>query len=195
MRIVTITAPSIEPLTLDDAKLHARVDITDDDVLINYYIQQAREYCEKYCNIGLITQTKAVYYDECDLSRVRDYIVLPVGPIQSVVSITYYDEDANPTVVDPSYYYISGSTLIFNNSFIMPNKLRQFDSWEYRVVIGFGDNATDVPMQIRLAMLRLVAHDYQNREAQYDAVNDGISSQNVRNSVTADLGAYRKFFL
>ncbi len=88
MAIKVITAPASEPVTLAEAKLHLKVDGTDEDSLIQTYIQTAREHIEDTCHRALVTQTL-----EYVISRwpENDLLELPRPPLQSVTSIKYKD--------------------------------------------------------------------------------------------------------
>lgn len=57
MAIKIINPPIVEPITLEEAKQHLRVDGNDDDLLIQSLIKQAREWCENFQNRKYITQT------------------------------------------------------------------------------------------------------------------------------------------
>lgn len=52
-----IAAPGAEPVTLAEAKLHARVETAADDTLISAMISAAREEAEHILGRALITQT------------------------------------------------------------------------------------------------------------------------------------------
>lgn len=58
-----VTPPAIEPVTLDEAKAHLRVDINAEDSLITRLISDAREWVERFLRRSLITQTWALYLD------------------------------------------------------------------------------------------------------------------------------------
>src|SRR4051794_386751 len=51
------TQPTVEVLTLAEAKAHLRVDITDDDDLITELIVAARESCERWVSRSFLTTT------------------------------------------------------------------------------------------------------------------------------------------
>ena len=57
MRLKLITPPAVEPITATEAKLHARIDISDDNSLVGDLITTAREYCEGVNGHAFITQT------------------------------------------------------------------------------------------------------------------------------------------
>ena len=48
MNLVLIQGPQTEPITLEEAMLHLRVDGNADDLLISSLITTAREYCETW---------------------------------------------------------------------------------------------------------------------------------------------------
>lgn len=195
MRIVTVEEPAIEPVTLAEAKLYSRVDIDEDDSLIEMFITSARIHVEQYCNIALITQTKAVYYDYRDVCLDNSYIPLPFGPVQSVESFDSVGNDNTSTVFPPISYFLSGGRVVLGSGYYWPSDVRGIDSYKIEAVVGYGDNAEDVPVAIRQAILRLVAHWYQNREAIYDSVNGSMVPNNVPYSVTNALMSYRVFVL
>jgi len=81
------TAPATEPLTLTDAKLHLKVDTTADDDLITALIAAVRQSVERYCNLGLITQTVTEKYDRFNSNGFR----LSVSPAIAISAVTYTD--------------------------------------------------------------------------------------------------------
>ena len=59
--LTVITPPATEPITLNEMKLHSRIDGSDDDTLINALITAARMQIEQMANTKLITQTLALF--------------------------------------------------------------------------------------------------------------------------------------
>nr|MBP6771228.1 head-tail connector protein [Reyranella sp.] len=47
LQVKVVTAPAIEPITLTEAKLHCKVDLSTDDDLITALIVAAREEIER----------------------------------------------------------------------------------------------------------------------------------------------------
>ena len=96
-----VTGPTEEPLTLEEAKKHARSDaIADEDDLFDSWVRASREDAEQYLGRGLFTQTWKLVLDDF-----FDVIWLPMAaPLQSVSSVQYYAEDGTLTVLATSYY-------------------------------------------------------------------------------------------
>lgn len=195
MRIVTIEEPAIEPVSLEEAKLYSRVDLDDDDELIELFITASRKHVEQYCNIALITQTKAVFYDSRDLCLSTPDILLPFGPVQSIESFDSMDNTNTSTVFPSDNYYLSGGRIALGYGYYWPSDVRSIDSYRIEAVVGFGDAPEDVPAPLKQAILRLVAHSYQNREAVYDSVNGVMVKPSVPYSVTCAIMPYRVFVL
>jgi uncharacterized phiE125 gp8 family phage protein len=57
VQLKLVTPPAEEPVTLAVAKAHLRVDISDDDTLIPYYLAAARRLCEKEVRRAFVTST------------------------------------------------------------------------------------------------------------------------------------------
>jgi uncharacterized phiE125 gp8 family phage protein len=160
-----ITAPATEPLTLAEAKLHLRVDATDEDTMITSLISVARHECENRTGRALITQTW-----EVTLDCFEDSMELPHPPLQTVSSVKYLDEDEVEQTLGTTVYRVDGYaeparvTRTYGETWPdvaldYPNAVR------IRYVAGYGDDATDVPPPLKQWMLLHIGHWYANREA------------------------------
>jgi uncharacterized phiE125 gp8 family phage protein len=94
------TGPTVEPITVEEAKKQARITDAASDGLIESYIISAREACESFMGRGLLTQTvKAVLEDFANV------MPLPLAaPLQSITHIKYYDGDGTLQTLDTSVY-------------------------------------------------------------------------------------------
>lgn len=159
-RVKVKTAPTVEPLTVAEAKIHLRVDHADDDATIERQIVAVRQLAEKFLRRSLCTQTLQLHLDEFPCHE----LVLPRGPAASIASITYVDT-AGVTQTLASYQ----SDLVSEPARLFP---AYGESWpstrdvpnavivEY--VAGYGAAAA-VPEQIRAGMLLALSDLFENR--------------------------------
>ncbi len=154
--------PEAEPITLEEAKLHCKVEVDDDDDLIEALITAAREYCEGFQRRAYITQTWELWLDSFPSTP----LTLPLPPLQSVDSIKYYDTDNIETEFE-EYYVDTNSEpgrLELNYGESWPTViLRDINSVCITFTAGYG-GAEDVPQKVKQAILLIVSAWYENRE-------------------------------
>lgn len=165
MSITVTSAPAVEPISTAEAKEWLRIDSTDtsQDNILAILIKAVRERVESYTRRALITQTLSVELDSDDF---QDPVFLPRPPVQSITSLTTYDEDANgdetSTVVDSRDYQLTDRGILKSRN----------DGWDinrqYRAgtvvyVAGYGNASTDVPADLILVMLELLALYFERR--------------------------------
>lgn len=91
-KTITVTAPTVEPITLTEAKEQMRLEtsFTIDDTYISALVSVARDRAENYCNRFFTDQEIAiVYFEPFPLS----VLTLPYPDLVSVDAITYTDTD------------------------------------------------------------------------------------------------------
>lgn len=164
MALRLITAPTAEAITLAEAKLHCRVDITDDDALINQQIAAAREQAEHLTQRAIMPQTWEITLPA--FSAVCRRIRLPKAPLISVTSVLYQDANNVQQTLSPSAYVVDldeepgGIVLVPGQSWpgtaAVPNAVR------IRYQAGYA-NAAAVPQGIRNWMLTFIDSLYKNR--------------------------------
>jgi len=82
-----ITSPTSEPLTLEEAKLHLKVETDADDSLITSLITAARETAEIFTGRALASQVLEYILD--GFPSESETICLPRPPLEEVESIKY----------------------------------------------------------------------------------------------------------
>ncbi len=163
------TAATTEPVTLVEAKLHLRVDISTDDDLITSLIKVARDWCENYQNRAYISQTITAKFD-----RFPTIIRLPRSPLISVTSIAYIDSAGDSQTIDSSVYEVDTTsepglvTLAFNQLWPSTRRIHHAITVVYKA--GFGADATAVPDRIKAAMKLVIGHLYEHREEDSEIV-------------------------
>ncbi len=192
MRFATTvtTAPKVEPITLAEAKNYAKVEVSDDDTLINkIIIPAARVYAENFTRRALNTQTITMKIDWGFPNVIE---LLPDLQSVTAASFTYVDTDGVTTQVPTATYTVDTVSdpgrvyLAFNQTWPTVRMQRQAISVVY--VVRYGDAGTDVPAPIREAIMMLVNHAYENRMPHI--VTIGGTIVNVPKSVDALLLPY-----
>lgn len=166
MFLVPVTAPATEPVSLGEAKAHLRVDISDDDALINNLIAAARRHIElTLCNRAFITQDWDYFLKEFPEG---DTIEIPLPPLQSVTSLKYKDKDGVETILPTTEYIVDANATPGRVILAYGKSWPSFTPYPsnpvaIRFKAGYGA-ATAVPEEIKQAIKILVGHLYEYRE-------------------------------
>lgn len=165
MALKLITAPAEKPVTLAAAKLHCKVDVTDDDTLLTALIAAATEQAEHRTSRALITQTWELALDAFPAVEIE----LPLIPAASITSIKYLDAaGVEQTINNLEYgldtYDSQRHWVIPASDFAWPGTYNAANAVKVRYVAGFGDAAA-VPDSIKQWILLAVGAWYANREA------------------------------
>lgn len=188
-----VTAPTVEPVSLTEAKTQCRVDIADDDTYISALITAARSHLEMIARpqLAMITQTWECLLDDWpggDTLELRPY------PLQSVTSVKYTDQAGAETTYSSANYlvdtYSEPGRLRLKTGASWPSaSLRELNGVAIRFVAGYGAAGTAVDMQLRQAILLLVAHWYENREP---VLTTGAQAVSMPFTVTALMQHWRR---
>lgn len=163
------TGPEVEPVTLEEAKGHLRVDSSDDDIVIETLIQQGREWIETGYDLALINQTWDWYLDAFPG---ESELVIAKFPLASVTGVYYTAYGAAEATWSSSNYVVDayrqpGRVKLVDGAAWPGDTLVVVNGVRVRFVAGFGAAGKSVPAMIRQALLLMVGHWYENREATY----------------------------
>lgn len=165
------TPAAAEPLTLAEAKLHLRVDADEDNDLITALIVAAREFTENYCRRSWVRRTL-----ELRLDCFRGEILLPRGPVSSIVNVNYVDAGGNLAVVGAGIYQSDLYAVVPRVCPVLGatwpvTKTGSLNAVTVEYVAGYApsddsptDHARNVPAAAKAAMKLLIGGWYQNRE-------------------------------
>lgn len=166
--LAQVTGPASTPVSVSEAKLHCRVDGSDDDTLIADLIETAVAFTsgpDGVTGLALITQTWDSSIDSPNRYSQFDF---PLVPVQSVNSISYYDADNTLQAANVADFELFRSG---DRAWLEPKPGKSWpqvyarpNAITVRFVAGYGE-ADAVPANIKQAILLLVCHWYQNREA------------------------------
>lgn len=197
-RPVLVTAPAEDPVTLEEVKAHLRVIERDengvalpneDDELITALIKAAVTHLDGWTGVlgrCLVDQTWRQDYD-----AFTQCMRLPLGPVQSIVSVKWRNAEGQIATVAADDYTLETSAggqsrVWFRSSYSRPSSLYDRAAVSVEFVAGYGAPA-DVPQALKHAMLMLVGHWYENREG----VAMGSSPATVPLAVDALISPFR----
>lgn len=175
--IKILTQPAAEPVSLAEAKMHLRIDTSPptshpDDLLIENMIKAARRWAEGFQNRVYVTQSWVL---SMAIFPHAKYIEFPRAPLQSLISMAYYDG----TLHTVSFLDPSGTPLSETDDYIVdvesdpgrlclksgkswPTVTRQANAVQIQFIAGYGDPAY-VPEDIKAAIMLKMTDLYENR--------------------------------
>lgn len=180
MGLIVVVPPSVEPVTLAEVKLYLRVEHDDDDVLITELIRTAREQVEAYTCRSLITQTLELrlegYQDDTFATQLRrGELRLPRPPVRSIVSFQYVDPSGMLLAMPPTTYETAfdqePAVMRAVHGSYWPTLGYTYGTVQVRYVAGYGANGSAVPSSLRLAIMFLLSHYYENRGPEMTGVS------------------------
>lgn len=153
-----------DPVSVDDFKAHARIDYSEEDLLLAGYLKAARDMVERDSQRALFTQTWTLKLDAfpCDVIELR------VCPVQSVTSIVYTDTAGASQTWSASNYVVDvqsePATITLANGQTWPSTLDQANVVTVTFTAGYATASAVPPLACQLIRL-LAAHWYRNRES------------------------------
>lgn len=176
MGLVVESAPTIEPVSLAEAKHHLRVDHSEDDGLIAALIVAARARAEDVTGLALLPTRYRWTFDA--FPETDRLMHLPVGPARAVIAVRYLDAALVQQTLAASSYFSDVTSL--------PARIRLSPTaagWPFTAAVPGAveveftagrDDAAAVPADLRQALLLMVGTWYETREEA--AVGPGISA-------------------
>jgi hypothetical protein len=178
-----ITPPATRPITVADMRAFLGIDGTQDDLMLEAFIDAANDAIRQYCGRSLVTETLELRmdgfpgYDEAaelalgpgmhvvSIPFIRNgggaVVGLPFGPIASIVSVKTYGRDNSEAVFDADAYEFDASRLYLNEGRVWPSDLRKRDAVAIRYTSGSAPSA--IPPAIIQAVKTHVAAMYECR--------------------------------
>ncbi len=202
MPLQILQEPAVEPLSLQEAKLHLRVDIPDDDALIAALITSVRQYAETITRRAFIQQTWEYVIDSFPgptltgvpwgrtFTLPRHAIEIEKSRVQQVTAINYLDMSGNPQVMPPSSYTVDYTsepcriTPVFGQ--IWPIPLPQIGACNVRFVAGYAAPVAFDPSAGTMTV--------QGTWKPY-AVGDAVQLSNVGGWLPAGLSPSTSYFI
>lgn len=170
MGLKQITGPAEWPITLEEAKAHLRVDVDDDNDLIEAMIEAAVDFCDGptgFLGRGIIDQTWELQLDEFP----DDETKIPMPPLIEVVSINYDDASGTEQTLATSAYTVDN---VSEPGWVLPvgswpTTFDGVNAVRIRFRCGYVDTGNspvteNVPGAIKAAIKLILGNLYANRE-------------------------------
>lgn len=153
-------APEKEPLSVKEVQDHLRVSGQDEELF--RMLKAARGIVERYLNRALITQEWDAYYDNwCNEFK------LPYPPLQTVDSVKYRDTNGTEQTLATNQYWVTNNEpACVVRAYDVTWPVLQYgrpQAIKIGVTVGYGDDSTDVPEEIRHSIKLLITDLYENR--------------------------------
>lgn len=177
----TVVQPAAEPLSIDEVKLHLRIDTDDENDWIEPQITAARQAAENFCNRYIAEQGVEMradgwpcYWWNAANRYMHDTIMLPGSDPARDVVIKYIDVDGVEQTLDDAVYSVNQfrapSTVGIAYNQFWPAARNEPGAIRVTYTAGYtlpGDSpqAYPLPAAIRSAMLLMIGNWYENREA------------------------------
>lgn len=174
MTPILITPPSVEPLSLVQAKAWLRIQHADEDDLVAALIVAARQTVERRTRRALLPQTWRLVYDAWP----QGDIALPVTPVRSIAAVRVYTSATAAAIVAPTSYMLDLSADDARLRWLAepPAPGRTQAAVEIDVVAGYAADATGVPGPLVHAVRLLLARAYESRGDAEEAITPDIAA-------------------
>lgn len=166
MALKLITPAAALAVALAEAKLHLRVDTSDEDTLITALIAAATDMAEQKTGRAIMAQTW-----ELTLDAFPDALELTRVPVQSVTSVKYYDTTGAQQTLGNTLYALDNADE-FGCAYVVPvysgswpDTRDQINAVAVRYVAGYPDAAA-VPEGIKQWIKLMVSTMFENRETE-----------------------------
>lgn len=173
-RPVLVTPPAVALISRSEAKVHCRIDHDDDNETIDALISAAMSYADGWTGIlgrCLVEQTWRQDFDD-----IWGCLRIPLFPVISISSVKYRDTQNVEQTISSSNYTLQtddlGSFARFLSNYSAPALYTELPRVSLTYKAGYANGGTEqaptlgaVPGAIKQALLMLIAHWYENREA------------------------------
>ena len=158
-----LVANTTQLISTADARQFLKVDITDDDDVINSLVKAATESAQEYTNRFFLSTTLEQYG-----TTFADIRNLFKSPVSEITLVKYYDTDNVQQTLSSSVYQVTPaiepSTLMLKVDQSYPDVADREDAVLVKYTVGYGTATTDVPFAIIQAVYLTIGHWYQNRQ-------------------------------
>lgn len=181
-RLVRTVAPTSPVVSVDEAKRHLRVFHDDDNADITAMVATAEAAIEGPNGIGIALSPQTW---RMSLDHFPCEIIVPLGPVTSVTSVAYTDANGSPATVSGLRFDLDASPLRIwpARDTAWPEIYCEPGAVKVTFVCGYAT----LPPDLRAAILLIVGHFYEHREA----VTTDLKAVDLPMGVSSILERYR----
>jgi uncharacterized phiE125 gp8 family phage protein len=168
--ITLVTAPATPAVSIEEAKVYVRLagDDGSHNALLANLVGAATSVVERKTGLALITRTYALQLDGFP-GGADPVIYLPKPPALAVSLVRYLDDAGSWITLDAALYTadvasVPGRVAPAPDT-AWPGTRRMLGAVQVTYTAGYGPAASDVPEDLRLAILMLAGHWYDNPTA------------------------------
>lgn len=182
--------PAVEPVSLEEARVHLKLDVLEDgghpeDALVEGLISAAREHVEQLTQTIVAERTVTVTLD----GFAGEEVDLGVAPVTAINAVMY---EAYPntyiTLPQGSYKLVDSKPAKMVGIAEWPVPMDCPGSVAVQCVAGYAPKAC--PKTLKQAMLLLVGHWYENRQAVRE-VGRGMTLEELPKGVDSLIAPHR----
>ena len=170
---VEFTPGTLSVVTLAQAKKQLRIEssFTDEDDLIQSYIDAAVVNCENYIGGHIIPGDLVLTYD-----KFASPVVFEAFPLKTITSVKYYADDVEVTLAAEKYALTKQNDKVYKLRFKedTPTTDERFDAVKITVACGFAGDV--IPKPIIQAIKLQIADMYEIREDRKEMLSTAAMS-------------------
>lgn len=201
-----------EPVSLAEMKQYMRIDYPDEDLLIQMFISQAREYAENYTRRSLAPQVIQAMLT-IDLLPAgplsgpigwrQSMLEMPMPPTQSVMLVEGETSPGQFQAIDTTTYVVDTSQmpariylLASSYSFLGSQWTLWIGPYNPRFRITYNAGYISCPLELKRAVMELTAYFFAYREGRDEGVMPRYAAQaTIPEAVTEKLSHFKTFYL
>jgi uncharacterized phiE125 gp8 family phage protein len=169
--LIVTTPPAHQVVSLAEVRLQLNIDTEDFDARFAGWRMAATRLAETYTGRAFITRAYRKFYNRWPAQwqdgMISRFIEVERPPLLSVQALTYYDDADNATVYPATNYYVdtarSVGRVVLRRGAVWPVALRVANAIQLDWTAGYGVNPSDVPEEIRQAIIIMIAWMNENR--------------------------------
>lgn len=172
-----ITAPTDEPVSLEEVRAHLRLSSTDEDAYLEALTKAVRRAVEGAYDLAVLAQTWELALDTAPRTTALE--VTP-APLLSVTSVTSYDDRDAATVMSSTRYtvdtYARPGRIVLKRDEVWPTDLRVTNALIIRYVAGLAATPATLAEDVKHGLLTMIATLYEQRETIHDVTKERVQT-------------------